>query len=34
VWVAGKEVSLETRQKELRDRYLPKAGLMAVPRRP
>ena len=27
VWVAGKEVSLDTRQKELRDRYLPKAGL-------
>lgn len=27
VWVAGKEVSLVTRQKELRDRYLPKAGL-------
>ena len=34
VWVAGKEVSLVTRQKELRDRYLPKAGLTAVPRRP
>jgi len=34
VWVAGREVSLETRQKELRDRYLPKAGLTTVPRRP
>jgi len=34
VLVAGKEVSLVTRQKELRDRYLPKAGLTAVPRRP
>ena len=34
VLVAGKEVSLVTRQKELRDRYLPKAGLTAVPRGP
>jgi imidazolonepropionase-like amidohydrolase len=34
VLVAGKEVSLVTRQKELRDRYLPKAGLTATPRRP
>ena len=34
VLVAGKEVSLITRQKELRDRYLPKAGLTAVPRGP
>ena len=34
VLVAGKEVSLVTRQKELRDRYLPKAGLTTVPRGP
>jgi len=35
VLVAGKEVSLVTRQKELRDRYpFPKAGLTAVPRGP
>ena len=34
VLVAGKEVSLVTRQTELRDRYLPKAGLTAAPRRP
>jgi imidazolonepropionase-like amidohydrolase len=34
MWVAGKEVSLVTRQKELLDRYLPKAGLAPVPRRP
>jgi imidazolonepropionase-like amidohydrolase len=34
VLMAGKEVSLVTRQKELRDRYLPKAGLTAVPRNP
>ena len=34
VLVAGKEVSLVTRQKELRDRYLPKAGLTAAPRGP
>ncbi len=34
VFVAGKEVSLVTRQTELRDRYLPKAGLTAAPRRP
>ena len=34
VLVAGKEVSLVTRQRELRDRYLPKAGLTAVPRAP
>jgi imidazolonepropionase-like amidohydrolase len=34
VLVAGKEVSLVTRQKELRDRYLPKAGLTTVLRGP
>jgi imidazolonepropionase-like amidohydrolase len=34
VWVAGKEVSLVTRQKELRERYLPKTGLTTVPREP
>ena len=34
VLVAGREVSLVTRQTELRDRYLPKAGLKATPRRP
>jgi imidazolonepropionase-like amidohydrolase len=34
VLVDGKEVSLVTRQTELRDRYLPKAGLIATPRRP
>lgn len=34
VVVAGREVSLVTRQTELRDRYLPKAGLTATPRRP
>jgi hypothetical protein len=34
VLVAGKEVSLVTRQTELRDRYLPKADLVAAPRRP
>jgi imidazolonepropionase-like amidohydrolase len=34
VLVAGKEVSLVTRQTELRDRYLPKAGLTVSRRRP
>jgi imidazolonepropionase-like amidohydrolase len=34
VLVGGREVSLVTRQTELRDRYLPKAGLIATPRRP
>jgi imidazolonepropionase-like amidohydrolase len=34
VLVAGKEVSLVTRQTELRDRYMQKAGLTAAPRRP
>jgi imidazolonepropionase-like amidohydrolase len=34
VLVEGREVSLVTRQTELRDRYLPKAGLIATPRRP
>jgi imidazolonepropionase-like amidohydrolase len=34
VLVEGREVSLTTRQTELRDRYLPRAGLTPMPRRP
>lgn len=34
VWIAGKEVSLKTRQTELRDRYMKKDGLTAVSRQP
>ena len=34
VWVAGKEVSLETRQTELRDRYMKKDGLTSANRQP
>ena len=34
VWVAGKEVSLKTRQTELRDRYMKKDGLTAISRHP
>lgn len=34
VWVAGREVSLKTRQTELRDRYMKKDGLSAIARRP
>jgi imidazolonepropionase-like amidohydrolase len=34
VWIAGKEVSLKTRQTELRDRYMKKDGLTTVSRRP
>lgn len=34
VWVAGKEVSLKTRQTELRDRYMKKDGLTAATRQP
>lgn len=34
VWVAGREVSLKTRQTELRDRYMKKDGLTAVSRQP
>ena len=34
VWVAGKEVSLKTRQTELRDRYMNKDGLTSANRQP
>ena len=34
VWIAGQEVSLKTRQTELRDRYMKKDGLTTASRRP